>query len=354
MEKRRARKAKGAAREATYLKFRVRWRHVLLIDQRIRSGPAPNCRQLAGELEVSQRTVLRDVDFLRYDLGAPIEYDPANRGYIYTEPNWVMPSVRITEGELFALMVAEKALDAYAGTPWAERLRKVFDRMVTSLPDRIEVAPAELLPRVDFEAGAAAIVDPNVLATVSRAVTENQTLRIRYQPLGRPEAREYLVDPYVLRRARGAWYLAARDHRSGYVPLLNLTRFRSVEPTGQRFDYEAAGFDPKVYFARTFGVFQAPGRHEVTIAFSGFAAQLVRERQWHASQKLKDLPGGRLRFEVEVSHLWDIWPWVLSWGSEAKVLRPKELMRLVADEAARAAAQYSGSKRRSKARGGKP
>ena len=354
MGKRRARKAKGAARKATYLKFRSRWRHVLLIDQAIRAGRAPNCRQLAGELEVSQRTVLRDIDFLRYDLGAPIEYDPAKRGYIYTEPNWVMPSVRITEGELFALMVAEKALDAYAGTPWAERLRKVFDRMVAALPDRIEVAPAELLPRVEFDTGGAALVDPDVLAKVSAAVTENQTLRIRYQPLGRSEACEYLVDPYILRRARGAWYLAARDHRSGYVPLLNLTRFRSVEPTGQRFDYEAAGFDPKVYFARTFGVFQAPGRHEVTIAFSGFAAQLVRERQWHASQKLKDLPGGRLRFEVEVSHLWDICPWVLSWGSEAKVLRPKELMRLVADEAARAAAQYSGSKRRSKARGGKP
>jgi len=345
VEKRRARKAKGAAREATYLKFRVRWRHVLLIDQRIRSGPAPNCRQLAGELEVSQRTVLRDVDFLRYDLGAPVEYDPAKHGYIYTEPNWVMPSVRITEGELFALMVAEKALDAYSGTPWAERLRKVFDRMVTALPDRIEVAPAELLPRVEFDAGGAALVDPDVLAKVSAAVTENQTLRIRYQPLGRAEAREYLVDPYILRRARGAWYLAARDHRSGIVPLFNLTRTRSAEQTGHTFDYEATGFDPKAYFSGTFQVFHSSERHRVAIEFSGVAAQLVRERTWHASQRLKDLPRGRVRFEAEVSHLDDIWPWILSWGAEAKVLGPKELVRLVADQAARAAAQYRRGKR---------
>jgi len=62
-------------------------------------------------------------------------------------------------------------------------------------------------------------------------------------------------------------------------------------------------------------------------------------------RKLKDLPGGHLRFEVEVSHLWGIWPWVLSWGAEAKVLRPKELVRLVADQAARAAAQYRRSNR---------
>jgi len=351
--KQRARKAKGAAREATYLKFRVRWRHVLLIDQRIRSGQAPNCRRLAEELEVSRRTVLRDVDFLKYDLGAPIEYDPARRGYVYTEPNWVMPSVRITEGELFALLVAEKALEAYTGTPWAERLRKVFERMVTALPDRIEMAPRELLARVDFDPGGISSVDPNILATISAAVTKNQTLRIRYQTRDRKEGQDYTVDPYVLRRARGAWYLAARDHRSGHVPLFNLTRIQSAEPTGQTFDYDESGFDPRAYFADTFGVFQAPGRHRVAIEFSGTAAHLVRERRWHASQKLKDLPRGRLRFEVEVSHLWDICPWVLSWGAEAKVLRPKELVRLVADQAAGAAAQYSGSKRRNKARGGK-
>jgi len=334
------RKPQPPARSATYLKFRTRWRHVLLIDQRIRSGEAPNCRQLAEELEVSRRTVLRDIDFLRYDLGAPVEYAPSKRGYVYTEPNWVMPSVRVTEGELFALMVAEKALDAYAGTPWAEKLRKVFDRMIAALPDRIEVAPRELLPRVDFDASASAIVDPRVLAAVSSAVARNHTLHIQYYALGRGETRSYVIDPYVLRRARGAWYVAGRDHRSGRIPLFNLTRIRSVRPTAQTFDYDEADFDPKAYFHETFGVFEAPGSHQVAIEFSGSAAELVRERTWHASQKLKPLPGGRLRFQVTVSHLLDIWPWVLSWGREAKVIRPKELVRLVADEAAGTVARY--------------
>ena len=122
-----------------YSKFRTRWRHVLLIDQQIRSGKAPNCRQLASELEVSRRTILRDIDFLRYDLGAPVEYDAARRGYIYTEPNWDVPGIRITEGELFALMVAEKALEAYAGTPWVNRLQQVFNRMIAGLPGSMTV-----------------------------------------------------------------------------------------------------------------------------------------------------------------------------------------------------------------------
>ncbi len=83
---------------------------------------------------------------MKCDLGAPLDYDPNKRGYVYTEPNWLMPNLRITEGELFTLMVAEKALEAYSGTPWVSRLRQVFGRMVASLPDRIEVAPRRFFP----------------------------------------------------------------------------------------------------------------------------------------------------------------------------------------------------------------
>ena len=192
----------------SYSKFRTRWRHVLLIDERIRSGRAPNCRQLAGEMEVSRRTILRDIDFLRYDLGAPVEYDATRGGYVYTEANWDLPSIRIAEGELFSLMIAEKALEAYAGTPWVETMRRAFNRMIAGLPERVEIPPRELLHRISFDRGAVSIIDPSVLDILGSAVKHNQTLRMMYHPLGRRQAREYTVDPYVLRQARGAWYLS--------------------------------------------------------------------------------------------------------------------------------------------------
>ena len=336
----RARRA-DEVREATYLKFRTRWRHVLAIDQEIRSGSAPNCTDLAEKLEVCRRTVLRDIDFLRYDLGAPVEYDPSRRGYIYTEPSWTMPNVRVNEGELFALMVAEKALEAYAGTPWAQKLQRVFERMLASLPDRIEVAPGELLPRVEFAENWEARVSPEIIATVSAALTCNETLRISYCRLGDEKPRDYVVDPYVLRRAAGAWYLVGLDHKSGYIPLFNLTRIASAQPTGETFDYGAAKFFPKEYFRDTFRAFQSREKVRVVVEFSGIAAALVRERHWHASQKLTDLPGGGLRFEAEVSHLDDIWPWVLSWGAGAKVVAPKEFAAQVVEELKQAAVLYA-------------
>lgn len=339
--RKKTKKATRLGGQSIHLKFRTRWRHVLLIDQKIRSGQGPNCRQLASELEVSRRTILRDIDFLRCDLGAPVEYDPARRGYVYTEPNWDMPSVRISEGELFALMVAEKALEAYAGTPWAKRLRQAFERMLTALPDRIEIAPLELLSRVRFDTEAAAEVDPDILTQVAACVRKNQIMKIRYTPLYLSEPKQYTIDPYVLRRARGAWYLAGRDRSSKHIPLFNLSRIQTAQPTGGTFDYDASGFDPKTYFADSFGVFETSSRFRVVVEFSGLAAQLVSERKWHNSQKLKNLPGKRVRFEVTVSHLDDIRPWLLSWGSEAKVVKPKELVETITAEAAGIAKLYS-------------
>ena len=62
------------------------------------------------------KTVHRDMEFMRDRLGLPIEYDAARPGYYYTQEVSGFPSLQITEGELFALLVAEKALQQYRGT----------------------------------------------------------------------------------------------------------------------------------------------------------------------------------------------------------------------------------------------
>jgi predicted DNA-binding transcriptional regulator YafY len=333
-------KVKGSEIDAGYSKFRTRWRHVMLIDKLIREGNAPNCQRLSQELEVSRRTILRDIDFMKSDMGAPLDYDPQKRGYVYTESSWSMPGLQITEGELFTLMIAEKALEAYSGTPWVARLRQVFGRMAVSLPERIEVAPQELLMRVSFDTAGSAEVDPAVLEAIAKAVAKNLTVEFTYSPLWTDKARTYKVDPYVLRRMQGAWYLAGRDHRSGHIPLFNLSRMNKAHVTQRSFDYVSSGFDPKAYFAGTFSAYHTSECHHVTIEFTGFAAKVVRERHWHDSQRLKDLPDGRLRMDLDISHLNDICPWVLSWGSEAKAVAPAELARQVADQLIRASQMY--------------
>lgn len=58
---------------------------LLLIHEKIKSGCYPNSKQLAYDLETSEPTINRDIEYLRDSRGAPIQYDFTNRGYYYTE-----------------------------------------------------------------------------------------------------------------------------------------------------------------------------------------------------------------------------------------------------------------------------
>ena len=89
---------------------------MLRIHQALQSGKFPNASTLAREIEVATKTIHRDIEFMRDRLGLPVEYDSARIGYHYTEQVSAFPNIQITEGELFALIVAEKALQQYRGT----------------------------------------------------------------------------------------------------------------------------------------------------------------------------------------------------------------------------------------------
>ena len=58
---------------------------LLHIHEKIKSGCYPNSKQLAYDLETSEPTINRDIEYLRDSRGAPIQYDFTNRGYFYTE-----------------------------------------------------------------------------------------------------------------------------------------------------------------------------------------------------------------------------------------------------------------------------
>lgn len=87
------------------------------IDQELRQGYWPNATSLAAALEVTTRTILRDIEFLRLNLKAPIAYDASHHGYYYTEADFRLPFFRISEGEYLALFLGERLMQ-----PTAKRL----------------------------------------------------------------------------------------------------------------------------------------------------------------------------------------------------------------------------------------
>lgn len=96
------------------------------IHTQITQGKFPNCTTLAKLLEISKKTVAREIEYMRDTQGYPIEFDAAKRGYRYTEEVSNFPEVTITEGEFFALLIAQKAIEQYRGTPLEKKAGRLL------------------------------------------------------------------------------------------------------------------------------------------------------------------------------------------------------------------------------------
>ncbi len=60
----------------------------------------------------------------------------------------------------------------------------------------------------------------------------------------------------------------------------------------------------------------------VAIEFTAAEAPYVREREFHASQRIEELPEGRVRLTMDVVIDWELQAWVMGFGPAAKVIAP--------------------------------
>jgi len=142
-----------------------------------------------------------------------------------------------------------------------------------------------------------------------------------------------LVDPYHLANINGEWFLFAYDHARKDIRTFAPARIQSAQPTGTTFA-RTEKFSLEKRLRDSFGVHSGKGEFAVVIRFNPRAADYIREKKWHGSQQLRDLKDGGAELSFKLSSLVEIERWVLSWGGDAKVLKPRELA-----ESVRAAAQ---------------
>ena len=76
-----------------------------VIDEKLRNRSWPNVSGLAKELEVTPRTIYRDVEFLREQLHARIAFDSRKNGYYYSETSFRLPYFPVSEGGMFCLVL---------------------------------------------------------------------------------------------------------------------------------------------------------------------------------------------------------------------------------------------------------
>ncbi len=296
---------------------------------RLLSSGSWSLRELAREVEASERTVQRYLREMRDRYQLAIRYDRERRGYVLEEGGLPMAQARLSDGELVALYVAAPVLAQYRGTPLEERFRAAFAKLCEHLPAKVVAH----LPRLDTQlAVKAGLPSEDQVETFDRALSAVRRQRrvwMRYFSNYRGEETAREVDPYGVYQVGFRWYLVGYCHLRQNLRFFELSRIRALRLQPALFE-RPADFLISEVLRDSLGAIQGQGPVEdIILRFDTFAARYLRERKLHASQREAELPGGGLEVRLRVAVDAEVERLVLGWGEHVTVHSPPSLQQRI-------------------------
>ncbi len=301
-------------------KSRMYLPRIVFIDEEIRKGIYPNCSSLAKKYEVSPKTIQRDIDYLKYSMDAPVEYDNARRGFYYTEPNYHLPSIDIKESDFFAICIAEKALEQYKNTQIYDKLQGIFDKIKLFLPDEIRVKTSWIDNRFTFMQESHTIINPDIWEKISLGLRHQKKINILHKKAGSEPVRRF-VNPYHLASFRGEWYLIAWCHKRRTILKFAISRILQADVTEESFVIPE-DFDFDTFLGPSMGIVTENREYPVKIKFTSAISHYITERMWHPDQLIKKNKDGSIILSFKTNSLFEVKRWVLSWGPGTEILSP--------------------------------
>ncbi|MFH8707478.1 helix-turn-helix transcriptional regulator [Streptomyces rubrogriseus] len=211
--------------------------------------PAWTCGELAERMEVTERTVRRDVARLR-ELGYTVDSDPGPWGGYRLRPGTRMPPLILDDEEALAVAVGlrEAALSGALGGDQAalSALLKLRQVLPKRLGDRLGDMDAAFVqtPRSGEPQVAA-----GTLLELAAACRRGERARMAYRDWeGRASVRD--VDAYRLVHTGRRWYFVARDVARGEWRTFRADRVERVQPTGRAVEFTEPLPDPALLVSR--------------------------------------------------------------------------------------------------------
>ena len=321
-------------------KDRPLWRRLQTIHHEIKERRFPNASSLAETLGVSSKTVQRDLDYLRDELEAPIEFDRGENGYFYSRADYVLPFLPVDGKDLFSIGVAAQVLSLFGGTPLARDLKSCYERLAELMPPAVRLRPEMVMEKLALRAAAFRPVREEIWQAVAEALQRGVAVSIRYHRPGASAEEPRTVHPYALVLSGRDWMMLAQDRAADQVKMFYLARIESATLTAERYAIPR-GFDTGEFFRNTFGIFVGGGKpFRMRVRFSREISDEIRELQWHPEQKIATSPQGEAILELPAQSIKEARRFVLAYGKDAVALDPPELVEDLRRETAAMAREY--------------
>ena len=288
--------------------------------------------ELSRMLHCSKQTILRLVDDIKMAYGVDIEESVENRrkSYRLKRRIGVDPTLNLTESEIGVLQMCRAFTEHLLGRRLFEEAAQALLKSQAHLPEKQRVDSrhfASFIPgSIDYTS------HHQTIRRLIKAMDEKKICKITYKRIMADRAKTFFIKPLKIFSQKDTIYLHARMARypgkpykePDVDPLLAIHRIKNLELTERSFEFPK-NYDFEKFFNQNFGVIKEEV-FKVEMEFTGYATEYVAERIWSPDQELIKKKDGTAKLKFSASSEPELISWVLSFGDEAKVIKPNWLI----------------------------
>jgi predicted DNA-binding transcriptional regulator YafY len=287
---------------------------------------------IAERLEVTRRTIYRDLNFLE-NQGVPLWQEDGRFGINRTR---YLANVRLTFHEAMSLVLA--------GLLLSRTIDERNPHVIGALHKLGGVLPANLVGQLDraverIEAQSSDYRPIAVLEALTEGWGTGHKVRIQYRSPRSGEVRPRTISPYALEPTPSGIYVIGHDEWADDLRTFKLDRLETATVLDQTYQIPDS-FDLEAHLATGWRIMAGETQQEVVVRFTPEVTSRVLERQWHATQRVERRPDGGCVLYVQIAEPLEMLPWIRSWGAEAEVVAPEWLRQEVEADLHRALLAY--------------
>ncbi len=311
-------------------------RRIYDLDRMIRTRELHNAEEAAARFEVTRRTIERDLDTLRTDLGAELRFNRAEGRYEYTSnPVVTLPGQGLNEREIAIVLIAERALRQFTGSSFQDEVHPAFNKLLN--PIRHDKKAMEyirdLCSSVYFHRPFEPLRDlRQEFSIILDAIMRTRRLSITYRSgkRNRDERRE--IEPYVLLNSGGDWYIVGFCMRSKTIKVFALLRV--FEPKIEEHCFiKPDSFKIEDYLSTGFGRMYGGKPEQIRLRLRPPVSAWVSTSKWNSSQKIKKLENGEIELQLKCPVTDTLVRWVLQMGECVRIEGPESLKSIAGEKA---------------------
>jgi predicted DNA-binding transcriptional regulator YafY len=308
-----------------------------IIDRSLRNKyrPFPSKRDirelceeaLFGSIEgenICDSTIEKDLFAMRLEHDAPIKYSKRDGGYYYTDPEFSINDIPLTNDDVTSIKFAINTLKQFREVDMFKQFGNAIDKIVDRITISDDPRDADIVNFVQFEVGLSSSGN-EFLAPLLEGIRNSLIATFEYTSFVSGKSKSRRVVPLLLKEYRNRWYLISFDLEKKDVMTYALERMENVlilEEKGQK----PLNFDPDLFFKHAVGITSSEDEPvKVIFKADNVSSKYILSQPFHVSQKIVKEGKNKTTFELRILISEEFTRSVLSYAGGIEIIEPVEL-----------------------------